>query len=185
MLRKTLIGLAAMALVLPSVTLARHSEQQYAKVVTVEPLYRTVSVEVPHRECWTETVYEQTPGYRNEPQRHSSVMPTLAGGIIGGVIGHQFGGGNGKKAMTVLGTLIGAGVANDHSQRRNQAYYRPRYASVRAVPVERCETSYETQRHTELEAYLVTYRYAGRDYQTRMLEHPGDRIRIQVEVTPA
>jgi len=51
--------------------------------------------------------------------------------------------------------------------------------------VERCETSYETQRHTELEAYLVTYRYAGRDYQTRMFEHPGDRIRIQVEVSPA
>ena len=39
------------------------------------------------------------------------------GYVIGGVIGHQFGGGNGKKALTVVGSLIGASVANDHSRR--------------------------------------------------------------------
>lgn len=32
----------------------------------------------------------------------------LVGATAGGVVGHQFGGGNGKKAMTVLGVLGGA-----------------------------------------------------------------------------
>lgn len=185
MMRKTLLGLAAVAIVLPSMAMARHSEYQYAKVVAVEPIYRTVSVEVPQRECWTETVYERTPGYRNEPRRHNTVLPTLAGGLIGGVIGNQFGSGNGKKAMTVVGSLIGASVASDHSRRHAQSYYRPRYSSVRSVPVERCAVSYETQHHSELEGYLVTYRYAGREYQTQMPDHPGDRIRVQVDISPA
>jgi uncharacterized protein YcfJ len=185
MMRKTLLGLAAAALVLPSVALARHAEYQYARVTFVEPVYRTVSVDVPRRECWTETVYEETSRYRGERREQSHFLPTLAGGVIGGVIGHQFGGGNGKKALTVVGSLIGASVANDHSRRHARDYYAPRYSSVRAVPVERCETTYETQRHTEVDYYLVTYRYAGREYQTRMPDHPGDRIRVEVEVSPA
>lgn len=185
MMRKTLLGLAAAALVLPSVALARHAEYQYARVTAVEPVYRTVSVEVPQRECWTETVYHETSRYRGEPRRQNTFLPTLAGGVIGGVIGNQFGSGNGKKAMTVVGSLIGASVAHDHSRRHARDHYRPRYSSVRAVPVERCEVSYETQHHTEVDYYLVTYRYAGREYQTRMPDHPGDRIRVQVDVSPA
>ncbi|RTR28226.1 glycine zipper 2TM domain-containing protein [Shewanella atlantica] len=39
---------------------------------------------------------------------------TFGGALIGGVIGHQFGGGSGKDVATVLGALIGAGVGNRH-----------------------------------------------------------------------
>ena len=37
---------------------------------------------------------------------------TFGGALIGGVIGHQFGGGSGQDVATVLGALIGAGVGN-------------------------------------------------------------------------
>lgn len=41
-------------------------------------------------------------------------VPSLGGaalgGTAGGIVGHQFGKGNGKTAMTVLGVLVGAGV---------------------------------------------------------------------------
>ena len=39
-----------------------------------------------------------------------SGLGAVAGGVLGGVVGNQIGGGNGRKAMTVLGA-IGGGVA--------------------------------------------------------------------------
>ena len=51
--------------------------------------------------------------------------------------------------------------------------------------MERCEVNYVTEQRRELEGYRVTYRYGGRNYTTRTRTHPGTRIRVQVEVTPA
>ena len=56
-----------------------------ARVVHVEPMYRTVRVEQPRRECWDEDVYVERPGYRS----HTGV---ILGGIVGGVLGHELGG---------------------------------------------------------------------------------------------
>ena len=41
--------------------------------------------------------------------------------MIGGVIGHQFGGGSGQDVATVLGALIGAGVGHRYG---DSTYYR-------------------------------------------------------------
>lgn len=43
---------------------------------------------------------------------------TFGGALIGGVIGHQFGGGSGKDVATILGAVIGSSMANN---RHNQA----------------------------------------------------------------
>jgi len=56
---------------------------------------------------------------------------------------------------------------------------------ARGYEVERCETRYVTQEDKEIDGYYVTYRYAGREYTTRTQEHPGKRIRVRVDVTPA
>lgn len=45
---------------------------------------------------------------------------TFGGALIGGVIGHQFGGGSGQDVATVLGALLGGGIANQYG---NQEYY--------------------------------------------------------------
>ncbi len=45
---------------------------------------------------------------------------TFGGALVGGVIGHQFGGGSGQDVATVLGALIGGGLAN---RQGNQQYY--------------------------------------------------------------
>lgn len=45
---------------------------------------------------------------------------TFGGAVLGGVIGHQFGGGSGQDVATVLGALLGAGVANQGS---SKSYY--------------------------------------------------------------
>lgn len=188
---KSLIVLtAAAALALPGLAAADHDGDayEYARVVDVEPLYRYVDVDVPRQECWTETRYvrdydDYGHGYRDRG-RSSSALPTVAGGVIGGVVGRQFGSGKGRDAMTVLGTLVGAAVAHERSHDRYDNRYVSSYRTVRAHPVERCETRYQTRTERESDGYLVTYRYAGRTYTTRTWEHPGDRIRVRVDVTP-
>ena len=59
--------------------------QDTARVTHVEPLYKTVRVSTPQRECWTESN-----NYNRRPQA-KSYTSTIAGGILGGVLGHQFG----------------------------------------------------------------------------------------------
>lgn len=49
---------------------------------------------------------------------------TVVGGIAGGVIGHQIGGGHGKTAATILGTIGGAAIGNQIEKNNVQ---RPRY----------------------------------------------------------
>ncbi|MBW8185963.1 glycine zipper 2TM domain-containing protein [Shewanella nanhaiensis] len=45
---------------------------------------------------------------------------TFGGALIGGVVGHQLGGGSGQDVATVLGALIGAGVGNRYG---DNSYY--------------------------------------------------------------
>ena len=45
---------------------------------------------------------------------------TFGGALIGGVIGHQFGGGSGQDVATVLGALLGARVGNNYG---DSSYY--------------------------------------------------------------
>ncbi|MCK8045366.1 MULTISPECIES: glycine zipper 2TM domain-containing protein [Shewanella] len=45
---------------------------------------------------------------------------TFGGALVGGVIGHQFGGGSGQDVATVLGALLGAGVGNRYG---DNSYY--------------------------------------------------------------
>ena len=44
----------------------------------------------------------------------------FGGALIGGVVGHQFGGGRGQDVATVLGALLGGGLANQYG---NREYY--------------------------------------------------------------
>lgn len=41
---------------------------------------------------------------------------TFGGALIGGVIGNQFGGGSGRTAATILGSVIGGSVAHNRQQ---------------------------------------------------------------------
>jgi outer membrane lipoprotein SlyB len=44
-------------------------------------------------------------------------LGAVAGGLLGGVVGHQMGGGNGRTAMTVLGA-VGGGMAGNEVEKR-------------------------------------------------------------------
>ena len=89
-----------------------NSFEDSARVTHVEPIYTSVRVSTPRREC-TQRSYRQ-----NSPQQQSYTS-TIAGGIIGGVLGNQVGGGNGKKIMTVAGALLGGSIGRDINNNSN------------------------------------------------------------------
>ena len=147
----------------------------YARVVSVEPVIRYVTVTTPVKECWDDV---QTYSTRNYQLGRAG--KTLFGAILGGVIGHQFGSGRGNDAATVAGALIGAGVAAD-SARNDATYQTTRYTR----PVRRCETNYQSHEEERIDGYDVIYSYHGRKYATRTPYDPGKKIRIRVDVRPA
>jgi len=180
---KTLLITASLVSVLalssPSVFAGKQNHKQdrhnnsfrdTARVTHVEPLYRSVRVSTPHREC----------GYRNNRHndRHSkSYTSTIAGSIVGGVVGNQFGGGSGKKIMTVAGALLGGSVGRDIGY-QSQAY--SNYDRG-----EKCHMTERYHQEERMDGYRVTYRYQGQTYTTRMDRHPGKRLPIEVSVRPS
>ena len=165
------------------------SRFEYAPVVDVEPIVRVIRVERPREECWDETVYEEYPvggGYRARAGR-GTAGATIAGGLIGGLVGRQFGGGSGRDGMTLVGTLVGAAIASDKARARH-AYPGPGYQGAtyerRPVTVERCRVDTESFEEERIEGYLVTYEYAGERYTMRTAEPPGDQIKLRVTASP-
>ncbi|PSU13120.1 glycine zipper 2TM domain-containing protein [Photobacterium gaetbulicola] len=49
---------------------------------------------------------------------------TLLGGVIGGLIGNQFGGGSGREVATAVGAVAGMGIAHNRQPTRQIVHYR-------------------------------------------------------------
>ena len=50
---------------------------------------------------------------------------------------------------------------------------------------QRCETRTEYRQNDRVLGYNVSYEYNGRVYRTQTDHHPGDRIRVAVQVAAA
>jgi uncharacterized protein YcfJ len=152
----------------------RAGDLDYAEVVHVEPIRRQVRVSEPVRECWQETRHAS-----EGPFSYNHIGGTLVGGALGTVVGNQIGRGRGKDVARVAGALIGGAIGHNVSVDRQRQLGAP----LRSY--ERCEVRYRDSFVERVDGYEVTYAYAGREYLTRMPYDPGDRIRVQVDVTPA
>jgi len=154
----------------------------YARVVDVDPIVTQGQRPVSREVCYDEQVRYRESGRYDGYDRRGSATPTIAGAIIGGVVGNQFGSGRGRDAATVAGAVLGGSIGRDHSRDRYDGYdrYDRRPASYRGVE-RRCqvETAYRGGRQRVV-GYDVTYVYNGRTFRTQTDRHPGQRIRIQV-----
>jgi uncharacterized protein YcfJ len=155
----------------------RGGEFDYATVLDVQPMTRVVQVPADREECWEEPVRHYNPGYHARPY---SYTPPIAGGIIGAVIGNQFGSGSGKDWATVAGTALGASVGRDYGMRRA---YEGAYSYTSTQ--QRCRTVRDFREQEEADGYRVTYSYNGREYVTQTRNHPGEQLRVRVNVVPA
>lgn len=154
---------------------ASHARYDYARVLSVKPIVRYVTVTTPVQECWEEMEY-----YTVDHRPRGTGISTLFGAIVGGVVGHQFGGGSGKDIATVAGSVIGASVANEAARARA-----PYSSTEHSRPVKRCETRHQTREEERIDGYRVVYAYHGQKYATRTPHDPGKRLRIRVDVRPA
>jgi uncharacterized protein YcfJ len=132
-------------------------------------------------------------GYRNDgydaygrPQVGTTAgrnIATIAGGIAGAVIGSKVGGGSGTYAATAIGSMVGGMAGRQiYEQTQRDRYVRP--GVVRVCDPEPVDGRYGSYRTGGASAYDVTYEYNGRQYTRRMDYHPGDRIRVRVDVSP-
>jgi uncharacterized protein YcfJ len=127
--------------------------------------------------------YGRDDGYRNNGNETSRTVATVIGGIAGAVLGSKVGDGSGRYVGTAVGSMVGgmAGRSIYDSSQRNRQY--ARRGTVRVcdpVPVTSRDGYYGDDEN--LNGYDVTYEYANRTYHTRTNYHPGDRIRVRVDV---
>ncbi|HEY1136796.1 MAG TPA: glycine zipper 2TM domain-containing protein [Xanthomonadaceae bacterium] len=103
-------------------------------------------------------------------------VATVLGGIVGAALGSKVGGGSARYATAAVGSMVG-GMAGREIYESNQ---RQRQASVTVCDMVDARDYREAE--DEVAGYDVTYVYGGRQYTTRTDHHPGDRIRVRVDV---
>jgi uncharacterized protein YcfJ len=118
---------------------------------TVTDHFRTVTHNIPQTETVCQMV--QVPVYGGS----GNVGNTIAGAIIGGAIGNQFGNGSGRDAMTVLGAIVGADVANRSAQTNSVVGYRQERQCHEV-------TTYVSRQERVYTHSTVTWREGGRSF---------------------
>ena len=133
-----------------------------AHVLTVEPISR--SWQVPREDCHVVEVQRQAP----ITSEHNTAG-TLLGAVVGGVLGNQVGGGNGKKVATAAGILAGGYTGNriQDNQQRSRTY---------TTTELQCSTVYDTR--SEITGYQVTYLLGDERGSVRMDHRPGDTLPV-------
>ncbi|TXH73014.1 MAG: glycine zipper 2TM domain-containing protein [Lysobacteraceae bacterium] len=106
-------------------------------------------------------------------------VATVIGGIVGAALGSKVGGGSARYATAAIGSMVG-GMAGREVYESAQRKKEPKMARVTV-----CDPIRDGSRpvsNPEVTSYDVTYEYAGRQHVARTNYHPGDRIRIRVDV---
>ncbi|AHL76417.1 hypothetical protein CH92_15470 [Stutzerimonas stutzeri] len=133
---------------------------QFAEVLAVEPVKETIKT--PREVCREVAVTRQKP-----VQDSNRIAGTAVGAVVGGLLGNQVGGGNGKKIATVVGA-VGGGYAGHQVQGRMQA--NDTYTTTET----RCNTVTDSQ--DKVVGYDVKYDLDGEIGQVRMDRDPGSKI---------
>ena len=184
----------------------------YARVIRVDPVldgrYSSTSNYGNGQRCYDSYSagrYERDGDYRNDGYRNDGYddgyydrygrqqggntagrnIATVVGGIAGAVLGSKVGGGTGTYAATAIGSMVGGMAGRQiYDQTQRDRYVRPGVVTVcDPEPVRDGYGSYRSN-DRRASAYDVTYEYNGRRYTRRMDYHPGDRVRVRVDVSP-
>ncbi|WP_447757615.1 glycine zipper 2TM domain-containing protein [Aeromonas veronii] len=136
----------------------------FAEVIASKPV--TETIQTPRQECRNVTLTHRKP-----VQDENKILGTVVGAALGGVLGHQFGGGSGKKVATAAGAVAG-GYAGNQVQGNMQAG-----DTYTTTDEQRCKTVQDNSTRTI--GYDVTYRLAGQEGVIRMKQAPGPTIPVK------
>lgn len=113
----------------------------------------------PEQRCWVERqqVYDD--------RRGANVPAAIAGAVIGGILGHQVGGGRGRDVATAGGAVAGAAIGANVG-RGGQTY---------GQDVQRCEN---VQGQMTPDYWDVTYNFRGVEHRVQMSGPPGPTLTV-------
>ncbi|MDQ3027855.1 MAG: beta/gamma crystallin-related protein [Pseudomonadota bacterium] len=116
----------------------------------------------PEQRCWVER--EQVSQGRGD----TNVGGAIAGAVIGGILGHQVGGGRGKDLATAGGAVAGAAVgANVGRDGAVQSGY--------SQDVRRCEN---VPSQAQPSYWDVVYNFRGQEHRIQMASPPGRTVTV-------
>lgn len=116
----------------------------------------------PTQRCWVERQQVAEPARGGD----RNLGGAIAGALLGGVLGHQVGGGSGKDLATVGGAVAGGWVGSNVGRGGTGA--------VDTRDVQRCENTVSgTPAYWE-----VGYRFRGQEHQIQMSAAPGQTISV-------
>jgi uncharacterized protein YcfJ len=142
----------------------RDNERLYeAQVTSVRAVLDT-----PEQRCWVER--EQLVQNRSG----SNTPAAIAGALIGGILGHQVGGGTGKDLATVGGAIAGAAVGAQVGRNGNAS-------QTSTQDVQRCET---VPSQAEPRFWDVGYNFRGQAYHVQMTTQPGPTVTVNAQGEP-
>ena len=137
----------------------REDRLSEAEVVGVRAVYGR-----PEERCWIER--------ERLSSSESNAPATIAGAVIGGILGHQIGSGRGQDAATVGGVIAGAAIGANLG--------RDQPTSTFTQDVRRCERVPSAR-----PAYWdVTYRWRGEYRYVQMTRPPGPTILVNQRGEP-
>lgn len=139
----------------------RNNERLYEADVTS---VRAV-VGPPEQRCWIER--EQV-----VQDRQPNVPRALAGALIGGVLGHQIGGGSGRDLATAGGVVAGAAIGARGGRNGGQ---------VVTQDVQRCAT---VPASAKPDYWDVTYTFRGLEHRVQVTSLPGPTITVNRQGEP-
>ena len=157
--------LTAIAIALPA-----YADTVRATISRVDPIYTNSTVNTPRNICQNVEV----PIYGNV-QRRSSDGEVLGGAIIGGVIGNQFGSGQGKDIMTVLGAIMGANSQQGGKTSQVVTGYRLE---------QQVQTVYDSHNEKTIKHYKIWFTWNGHEgtAMTYNKYQVGNRIPVEVSL---
>jgi uncharacterized protein YcfJ len=134
-----------------------------AEVINAKEIHKTIKT--PRQECHDEQVT------RTKPAKDTNrLVGTGLGAVVGGLLGNEVGGGNGKVLATVAGAAAGGYAGNKIEQKVQQG-------NTYSATEHRCTTVYDT---AEIPAgYEVVYVLDGKEHHAHLDHDPGKTIPVK------
>lgn len=144
--------------------MSRAERLEYGRVIDSRPVYES---EDRKEECWN----PRAGHYEERRETHDrNANGTVAGAVIGGVVGHQVDhGAGGTLGGALLGGLIGNQVDKSHSSKPQNDLD---YSRCRVIG----------GNNGRVLGYDVRYEYRGRQYNARLDHEPPKRLRVGTDI---
>lgn len=182
-MKKQTILLAMLGLGTMGQAFAQSNGEEWARVKSSEPIYGQAAA-VQRPQCTTQMVQRTVTPAPEYQQQGPNVGGAIIGTLLGGVLGHQVGGGSGKAWATAAGAGIGAVTGERLIGGSGSAPAAPLYGQTQTVPVENCITVTEMQ-PAPIVGYRIVLDHNGRDFVYQSPKAPrGEYVKIRVQITP-